>query len=57
MVKKKKVFCECECGIKIAGFSEHHVKQNLIIHKRTSQKHKELLKLKKKWLKEELAKK
>ncbi|MFH1311277.1 MAG: hypothetical protein ABIH65_02630 [Nanoarchaeota archaeon] len=50
-MKKKKFFIECECSAKIVGFSEHHVKQNLIIHKRTSQKHKELLKLKKKWLK------
>ena len=52
MIKKKKVFRECECGMKIAGFSEHHAKQNLMIHKKTSQKHKELLELKKKWLKE-----
>ena len=51
-MKKKKVFIECGCGMKIAGFSEHHVKQNLMIHKRTSQKHKELLKLKEKWLSE-----
>lgn len=52
MVKeKKKIFIECECGVKIAGFSDHHVKQNLIIHKKSSMKHKELLKLKKKWQK------
>lgn len=51
-MKKKKVFIECGCGMKIAGFSKHHVKQNLLIHKKTSQKHKELLKLKKKWLKD-----
>jgi len=53
MVKQKKPFIiECECGMKIKGFSEHHAKQNLLIHKRNSQKHKELLELKKKWLKE-----
>lgn len=53
MVKqKKKTIIECECGMEIAGFSEHHVKQNLMIHKRTSQKHKELLKLKKRWLRD-----
>ena len=48
--QKQKSFIECVCGMKIAGFSEHHVKQNLMIHKKTSQKHKELLELKKKWL-------
>tara|TARA_Y100000034_G_scaffold133347_1_gene198565 strand:+ start:817 stop:981 length:165 start_codon:yes stop_codon:yes gene_type:complete len=53
MVKKKQPYdIECECGMKIRGFSEHHAKQNLKIHKQTSQKHKELLELKKKWLKE-----
>jgi hypothetical protein len=53
MVKQKKAYIiECECGMKIKGFSEHHAKQNLLIHKRNSQKHKELLDLKKKWLKE-----
>ena len=53
VVKKKQVVeIECECGMKIKGFSEHHAKQNLLIHERNSQKHGELLELKKKWLKE-----
>lgn len=40
MVKtKKKVFEECpKCGMRIAGFSAHHAKQNLIIHSKASQK-------------------
>jgi len=51
-VKRKEVVeIECECGMKIKGFSEHHAKMNLMIHKKTSQKHQELLELKKKWLK------
>ena len=50
--EKKKVFVECECGVKITGFSEHHAKQNLMIHKKASRKHKELLALKEKWLKQ-----
>lgn len=50
--EKTAVFIECECGLKIKGFSEHHARQNLLIHKMTSQKHKQLLALKKKWLKE-----
>ena len=52
MVKqKKKVEIECECGMKIIGFSKHHAEMNLMIHKKTSLKHKERLELKKKWLK------
>jgi len=50
--QKKKFFLECECGLKIIGFSEHHAKQNLIIHKKTSKQHKQLLILKRKWLKD-----
>lgn len=40
MVKqKKKVFETCPyCEKKIAGFSRHHAKQNLMIHKMASQK-------------------
>jgi|APSaa5957512622_1039677.scaffolds.fasta_scaffold77298_2 hypothetical protein len=53
MVKQKKKFVvECECGLKIIGFSEHHANQNLIIHKKTSKQHKQLLVLKRKWLKD-----
>lgn len=52
MVKKKeKTYVECECGAKIHGFSEHHAKENLKLHK-YSRKHKELMELKKKWQKE-----
>lgn len=40
---KKKVFAECpKCGMKIAGFSEHHAKQNLMIHDIVSQKCKKI---------------
>lgn len=53
MVKQKTKFVlECDCGLKVIGFSEHHAKQNLIIHQKTSKQHKQLLILKKKWLKD-----
>ncbi len=46
---KKKVFTlACACGREIIGFSEHHVKVNLDIHKQTSQFHKEVMRLLKK---------
>jgi len=49
MVKQKQITeIECECGMKIKGFSEHHAKQNLLIHKRTSRKHSDRIKLIKK---------
>ena len=51
---KKLIEKECECGLKIKGTSEKHAEMNLMIHQRTSQKHKKLLELKKKWLKEKL---
>jgi hypothetical protein len=52
MVKEKqKTYVECECGTKVYGFSEHHAKQNLKLHK-TSKKHKELMELKRRWTKE-----
>ncbi len=36
--KKKKVFEICpHCEKKIAGFSKHHAKQNLMIHQMASQ--------------------
>jgi len=54
MVKEKQVVeIECECGIKIKGFSEHHARQNLMIHQRTSKEHRERLQLKKKWTREQ----
>lgn len=50
-IGKRKETVECDCGLDIAGFSEKHAKQNLRIHKNISKKHKELLDMKKKWLK------
>lgn len=48
-MKKKKVYeIECECGMKIKGFSEHHAKMNLMIHQKASIKHKERMELIKK---------
>ncbi len=38
----------CECKKDIKGFSEHHLKKNLEIHKKLSIEHKERLKLMKK---------
>jgi hypothetical protein len=53
MVKQKQVYeLECECGMKVKGFSEHHAKENLRIHRDTSKKHKELIQLKRKWERE-----
>ena len=58
MAKQKQITeLGCECGMKIKGFSQHHAEQNLMIHKHTSQKHKELIQLKRKWLKEVKVKK
>ena len=49
MVKKKKPYIiECECGMKIKGFSKHHAEMNLMIHKKTSIKHRERMELIKK---------
>ena len=47
MVKqKKKVIIRCpDCEKKIVGFSEHHAKQNLMIHQRTSERCKEIKKI------------
>lgn len=47
MVKEKKKFIErCpDCEKEIIGFSEHHAKQNLMIHKRTSIRCKEFKEL------------
>jgi hypothetical protein len=52
MGKKRVYEVECNCGMMVKGFSEHHAKQNMIIHKKASRKHKELLALKEKWLKQ-----
>ena len=49
MGKKKVHEVECDCGATIRGFSEHHAKQNLMIHQKTSikcQEFKELLRRK-----------
>ncbi len=50
MVKqKKKVVLKCpDCDKKIIGFSEHHAKQNLMIHQRTSERCKEIKRIIKK---------
>lgn len=50
-MQKNPVCVECDCGMEIKGFSEKHAKGNLEIHKKISGKHKEILELKKKWLK------
>ena len=36
----------CSCGAVIVGFSEQHVKANMILHKK-SKKHKELMEIRK----------
>lgn len=36
----------CECGALIIGFSEQHVKANMMLHKK-SKKHKELMEIRK----------
>ncbi len=50
MVKQKEKFkIKCpDCEKEIIGFSEHHAKQNLIIHQRTSERCKEIKRLLKK---------
>ncbi len=46
MKKKKQYILKClECEKKIIGFSEQHVKMNLEIHRKTSQKHKDIVNL------------
>jgi len=42
---KEQYISLCECGQKIIGFSEHHLNQNIAIHKRISKEHKERMKL------------
>ena len=49
MKQKRKVTIKCpDCDKEIIGFSEHHAKQNLMIHTQTSQYHKDIMKLKRK---------
>lgn len=46
MVKQKRqVKIMCGCRKEIIGFSEHHAKQNLRLHKLTSHEHKDRMKL------------
>ncbi len=45
MKQKKKHIIRCECGKEIIGFSEEHAKINLSIHKQTSNRHKEIIKI------------
>ena len=50
MVKQKEKFkIKCpDCEKEIIGFSEHHAKQNLIIHQKTSERCKEIKRILKK---------
>ena len=46
MKKKKQVLMKCpDCEKEIIGFSEHHAKQNLMIHQKTSERCKEFKEL------------
>ncbi len=46
MKEKKQFLMKCSnCDKDIIGFSEHHAKQNLMIHQRTSEKCKEFKEL------------
>jgi len=45
--RKFKITCP-DCEKKIIGFSEHHAKQNLMIHQRTSERCKEIKRILKK---------
>ena len=47
--EKKKVIIKCpDCEKDIIGFSEHHAKQNLMIHQKTSERCKDIVKILKK---------
>lgn len=53
--QKKKYIIKCpECEKEIVGFSEHHAKQNLMIHQKTSERCKYIKSLKEKWKRGEL---
>ncbi len=43
--KKKEFKVKCDCRKDIIGFSEHHAKQNLKLHKAVSHEHKDRMKL------------
>ena len=43
--KKKEFKVKCDCRKEIIGFSEHHAKQNLKLHKSVSHEHKDRMKL------------
>jgi len=43
--KKIKFILKCDCGKEIIGFSKHHAKMNLDIHKKTSKYHKKVIAL------------
>ncbi len=43
--RKKEFKVECDCRKEIIGFSEHHAKQNLKLHKAISHEHKDRMKL------------
>lgn len=45
MKQKKKHIIKCGCGKEIIGFSEEHAKINLSIHKQTSNRHKDIIKI------------
>ena len=44
-MNKQKYELICECGKKIIGFSEHHVKENYHLHQSISKEHKERMEL------------
>lgn len=47
--EKQRVVIRCpDCEKEIIGFSEHHAKQNLMIHRKTSERCKEIVRLLKK---------
>jgi len=49
MVPKKQYKIKCQdCDKEIIGFSEHHAKVNLDIHKKFSQRHKDIIAILKK---------
>jgi len=49
MAEKKKFKIKCpDCEQEIIGFSEHHAKMNLMIHQKTSERCKDIVRLLKK---------
>jgi len=46
MAEKKQFKIRCpDCDKEIIGFSEHHAKMNLMIHQKTSERCKDIIKL------------